>query len=113
MAAKRFGALDLTTINTDVVLMTGCAGWDSTVNIRFTNRTSGPVKVRMALVPFPSGTAVANLDDADYLEYDVEILANCVLENTGLALQGDNSFVVRTDTAGVSVVAYGWEEQLV
>jgi len=112
MAARRFGALDLQT-TTYTLLMSGATGFDSTVNVRFTNRNSSPVKVRLALVDEPSGTALANLSDEDYLEFDIEIRANGVLENTGLAVPEDFSLVVRTDTTDVSVTAYGFEEQKV
>lgn len=112
MAARRFGALNLVSTNTETVLMSGAAGWDSTVNVRFTNRNATSVKVRLALVDQPSGTALpVNLED--WLEYDAEILPNEVLEETGLAVPEDHTLVVSTDTAGVSVVAYGWEEQKV
>lgn len=94
MAAKRFGALDLqTTVN--VLLMSGTTSWDSTVNVRFTNRNSTPIKVRLALVDAPAAGALGALSDEDYLEYDVEIRANGVLENGGLVVPEDYSLVVK------------------
>lgn len=112
MAAKRFGALDLAA-TTDTVLMSGASNFDSTVNVRFTNRNATPVRVRLALVDDIAASAVANLSDEDYLEYDVEIRANGVLENTGLAIPENYSLVARSDTTSVSVIAFGFEEQIV
>ena len=110
MAAKRFGALDLQT-TVEVILMSGTSGWDSTVNVRFTNRNTTPVKVRLAIVDAPAATALAALSDEDYLEYDIEIRGNGVLENSGLVVPENYSLVVKTDIVNVSVVAYGFEEQ--
>ena len=110
MAARRFGALNLVSTGTETILMTGTTGWDSTVNVRFTNRNATSVKVRLALVDEPAGTALP-VSLEDWLEYDAEILPNEVLEETGLAVPSEYTLVVSTDTAGVSVVAYGWEEQ--
>lgn len=118
MAAKRFGAIDLSA-DTDEVLMTGASGHDSTVNVRFVNRnnSNGPngavdVFVRLALVPFGSGNAIANLDNADYLEFEAIIPPQDVLEDTGIAVQAGHSLVVRSDTNHVNVLAYGFEEQM-
>ena len=112
MAARRFGALDLSA-TTPTVLMAGASNFDSTVNVRFTNRNATPVKVRLAMVDDIAANALASLADEDYMEYDIEIRANGVLENTGLAVPEDYSLVVESDTADVTVIAYGFEEQIV
>jgi len=112
MAARRFGALDLAA-TTPTVLMAGASNFDSTVNVRFTNRNAFPVRVRMALVDDIFANALASLSDEDYLEFDVEIRANGVLENTGLAVPEDFSLVAESDTTLVTVIAYGFEEQIV
>ena len=114
MAARRFGALDLSSPGTNVVLMSGTAGWDSSVNVRFTNRNSAAsVAVRVALVDAPAATALTSLTDADWIEYDTLIQPNEVLEDTGVVVPENYSLVVSSDTTLVSVVAYGWEEQKV
>ena len=107
MAARRFGALDLSSPGTNVVLMSGTAGWDSSVNVRFTNRNSA------ASVDAPAATALTSLTDADWIEYDTLIQPNEVLEDTGVVVPENYSLVVSSDTTLVSVVAYGWEEQKV
>lgn len=112
MAAKRFGALDLAA-GVDTVLMEGQTGYDSTVNVRFVNRNGSSVAIRLALVDAPALTALANLADEDYLEYDYNLMANCVIENTGIAVPAGFSLVARSDTDDVTVVAFGFEELLV
>lgn len=110
MAGKRFAVLDITPTDTDLFLMEGVAANTSTVNVRFINRNSATVKVRMALVDDVQADAVANLIDEDHLEWDAEILANQILENTGIVVPAGYSIVVRSNTTGVGVIAYGFEE---
>ena len=110
MTAKRFGALDLV-LNTDTLLMSGPASFSSTVNVRFVNRNSTPVRVRLALVDEPAASALAELDPEDYLEFDVSVRANGVLENTGIVVPEDYSLVARSDTGGVTVIAFGFQEE--
>lgn len=112
MTAKRFGALDLT-LNTDTILMSGPSGFSSTANVRFVNRNSSPVKVRLALVDEPAASALANLSNEDYLEFDIELRANGVLENTGIVVPEDFTLVARSDTNDVTVVAYGFQEEII
>lgn len=111
MTARRFGALDLAA-NTNTVLMSSANNFDSTVNIRFVNRNATSIRVRLALVDAPAVSALVDLSNSDYLEFDTEILPNEVLENTGIVVPENYSLVVRSDSASVSVVAYGFEEQV-
>ena len=110
MTAKRFGALDLV-LNTYMILMSGPTGFSSTANVRFVNRNSSSVKVRLALVDEPAASALANISAEDYLEFDIEVRANGVLENTGIVIPEDFRLVARSDTSNVTVVAFGFEEQ--
>ena len=109
MTAERFGALDLAA-TTNTFLMSSPSGSDCTVNVSFANRNSTEVMIRLALVDEVMATAVANLSDEDYLEYDTEILGNEVLERTGIVVPEDHSLVVFSNTASVSVIAYGFQE---
>ena len=109
MTAKRFGVLDLAA-TTNTVLMAGAVGFSATVNVRIVNRNAAAITVRLALVDADAAGALAALADEDYLEYDTPIVAKGVLENTGIAIPEDLSLVVYSDTANVSVVAFGFEE---
>lgn len=111
MVAKRFGALDLAA-TTDTVLMEGATGTNSTVNVRFVNRNSTAVAIRLALVDDVAATAVASLSPEDYLEFDVSLRGNGVIENTGIAVPANNSLVVRSDTTLVTAIAFGFEENI-
>ncbi len=110
MPATRFGAEDLVA-TTDVELMTGPTGFSSTVNVRFVNRNSTAVRIRLALVDAGAGSAIAALVDEDYLEFDLELRANGVLENTGIPIPDGFTLVVRSDTDDVTAVAYGFTEK--
>ena len=112
MTGRRFGALDLTAA-TDTVLMDAPTGFDVTTNVRFVNRNSTEVRIRLALVDAIAASAVGDLSDEDYLEFDTKILANEVLENTGIIVPENYSLVVRADVIGVSVTSFGFEEQKV
>ena len=110
MTATRFGVLDLVA-NTFAELMTGPTGFSSTVNIRFVNRNSTSVRIRLALVDAGVGSAIVALDVEDYLEFDLELRANGVLENTGIPIPDGFTLVVRSDTNDVTAAAYGFTEK--
>jgi len=110
MTATRFGALDLVA-NVFVELMTGPSGFSSTVNIRFVNRNSTSVRIRLALVDAGAGFAISALDVEDYLEFDLELRANGVLENTGIPIPDGFTLVVQSDTDDVTAAAYGFTEK--
>lgn len=59
--------------------------------------------IRVALI---TGT---NPTDAEYLEYDAELLAKGVLERTGIVMKTGNKIIVRADGTGISAVVYGIE----
>tara|TARA_B100001093_G_C26429991_1_gene843584 strand:- start:250 stop:570 length:321 start_codon:yes stop_codon:yes gene_type:complete len=75
----------------------------SVVTLNVVNRSTAPRTVRVAL----SAAATPNL--AEYIEYDVEILANGVLERTGLVLDATKNIVVYADSLGCSAMAFGLE----
>ena len=112
MTAKRFGAEDLAA-TTDTVLMDVPSGFDATVNVRFVNRNTTEVRIRLAMVDASAGSALASLSDEDYLEYDTKIIGNEVIENTGIPIPEGYSLVVRSDTNNVTAICYGFQEQRV
>lgn len=75
----------------------------SVVTLNVVNRSTAPRTVRVAM----SASGTPGL--AEYIEYDVEILANGVLERTGLVLDATKNIVVYADSLGCSAVVYGLE----
>lgn len=102
MATGRLGIADLT----GDVLTTLYTCPDDTfgvTSVSFCNRGNSAVTVRLA---------VADLDtpvNAEYIEYDVELLAKGVLERTGIVLSSGQKLVVRSSGSNVSAVAFGIE----
>ena len=66
------------------------------------NRTSSDLTLRLAIAG-----AAGSVADADYIEYDVKIPGNGVLERSGLVLSAGNGLMAYASGAGLSVVAYG------
>lgn len=88
---------------TDTTVYTVPADTFSVVTLNVVNRSSAPRLVRVAM------SAAATPTAAEYIEYDVEILANGVLERTGLVLDATKNIVVYADSLGCSAVAFGLE----
>ena len=91
-------ATTLTTIYTVPAALVGV------VNINLCNRGGTAIVVRLAV------SATGTPTNAEYIEYDVSIPANGVLERTGIALDTGKNVVVYTDIATLSAVVTGFEE---
>lgn len=102
MASGTLGSADLTAA-TNTTLYSVTAGQVSTFTVAFCNRNSSPVKVRVSI----GSAAPAN---KDFLVYDRTIPANGEFERTGLTASAGDVVVVRSDKAGVSARAFGFEE---
>jgi hypothetical protein len=100
MASGKLGSADLGAGGADTLLFTAGVT-PQTFNVRFANRNAVAVKVRVAI---GSGASAAA---ADYVDYDVSIVANGILEDTGLVASSGEKVWVRSDTANVSVRAHG------
>lgn len=98
MAIGKLGSADLPAA-TDTLLFTATAS--QTFNVRFANRNASAVKIRVAI-----GTG-ANPAMTDYVDYDVSIPANGILEDTGLVCSSGEKVWARSDTANVTVRAHG------
>lgn len=101
----RLAGLDLVAgVNT--LLYTAPADTIATVNLSFCNRNSDVIGIRAALVD----GGLVNLSDSDYFEYDSQVCGSSPLERTGIVVAPGQSIIVRSDTANVSAVLWGWEE---
>jgi len=103
MASGKLGTPADLTAATDTLIYTVPALKVATVNVRFANRNAAAVKVRLAI-----GTG-ASPAVTDYIDYDVTLAANGVLEDTGMVLTDGEKVWARSDTANVTVRAHGME----
>lgn len=76
----------------------------ATAKIRLANRTTAGIKCCIAV-----GTNTTPAD-ADYINYDVGIPANGILEVTGIVCAAGEAVRVYADATGISVRVHGFEE---
>lgn len=97
----KFGSASLAaTTNTTVATFTT----DATISINITNRTTTAIKIRLAIGTNATPAA------ADWINYDVEIPANGILERTGQAVSSGEMVVAYAAATGISVRVHGFEE---
>jgi hypothetical protein len=105
MATGRLGIANITT-TAATTLYTVPVTTFSVVSINVVNRSnSTPALIRMAV----SSSATPGLDE--WIEFDSSLVANGVLERTGIVMDAGKLIVVQTTTAtpALSVVVYGIE----
>jgi hypothetical protein len=102
MATGRLGVTDLAA-TTNTTLYTCPSGFFAVASVTICNRNSTAVTVRLAL------TTSSTVTDNAYLEYNVTVPANSVLERTGLVLAAGQLIVVYSSSTLVDAVAYGIE----
>lgn len=88
---------------TDDIVYTVPEDTFSVVTISVANRDGQTRDIRIAL------TDDSSPEDADYIEYDTQLLGNGTLERTGVVLQAGYNVFVRSNSTNVSAVVYGLE----
>ena len=102
MASGVYGKSDLTAATwTEIVAPPASGVKVTTLNI--VNRTDANRKIRVAL------SADTTITDDEYIEYNVVLPANGVLERTGIVCSANNGLYVWADGASVTAVAYGMD----
>lgn len=79
-------------------------GYCMTGNIRVTNRNNTPVSVKVALC---KGASPLN---QEYIDFDVTIPANGVMEDTSLIIPSEETIYVWSNSSNVCVRVHGIEE---
>ena len=105
MASGILGTQASLSANTLTTVYTVPASTVAYVNFNIVNTNATAVSVRVAI------SATGTPTGAEYIEYQAEIAGYGILERTGIALQSTKNLVVLSDTANVSVSAYGVEEE--
>ena len=102
MASGKLGSANLAA-GAATLVYTVPASTVATINIRVANRNAA-AKIRVAI-----GTG-ANPAAADYIDYDISLAANGILEDTGLVCSAGEKVWVTADVSNVSVRVHGFEE---
>lgn len=103
MATGRLGAEDIAA-TTNTTVYTCPATTFAVVTISLCNRN--PTSSRNIRLALSTGGSPTN---AEYLEFDSELLAKGVLERTGIVLTAGQRLIVYASATDVSAVVYGIE----
>jgi|TARA_B110000503_G_scaffold33695_1_gene54739 hypothetical protein len=102
MASGILGSNDLSA-NTNTTVYTVPADTYSVITVNFCNRSSSTANCRLSVGTGDTPGA------ADYLEYDISVGPNGVLERTGIVVEATKKVVVRSSVASVTAMIMGIE----
>jgi len=102
MASGILGSGDLTA-NTNTTVYTVPADTYSVISVNFCNRSSSTANCRLSIGTGDTPGA------SDYLEYDISVGPNGVLERTGIVIDTSKKVVVRASVASVTAMVMGIE----
>lgn len=103
MASGRLGVAEISA-NTDTIVYTVPAGKLASCNVAIVNRGANAALVNVAF----SSTASPAL--SEYVEFQVQIPANGILERTAIVAGAGERVIVRSSSADCSVRVHGYEE---
>jgi hypothetical protein len=106
MATGRLGAFDISS-TTNTTVYTCPAETFTVATISLCNRSGTARTVRIAVASASTPTV------AEYIEYDASLLANGVLERTGIVVDAGKLLVVYASAADISCVVMGIETSTV
>lgn len=103
MATGLLGNSDLDAA-TDTIVYTVPENTFSVVSVNLCNRNSAnATNIRVAIADS------INPSNSEFIEFDSELIANGVIERSGIVIQADKNIVVRSSTNDVTVTVYGIE----
>lgn len=105
MATGRLGAIDLAA-TTLTVLYTTPANTITTTNISICNRNTVAAQIRVAVI----NGSIGSILDSDYIEYDIPLNANGVIERTGIVLAAGQTIAIYCNLSNISAVCWGFED---
>jgi len=106
MANGRLGAEALGAAS-NITVYTCPADTFSVVTVNFTNRNAQARNIRLAISDGASPT------NAEWVEYDTELIGNGVLERTGLVLSAGQRIVAFANSTDCNCLVYGIETSTV
>jgi len=102
MATGRLGAADLSSA-TNTSLYTCPSDTFAVISVSLCNRANQACNIRMAVANAATPT------NAEWIEFDTELLGKGVLERTGIVMDAGKILVVYSNQANISAVAFGLE----